>query len=53
VTGLEFLTRGNTGEECLPVFLKGDRKHVLSGESIDVEEQLMKIFPRKRVIAIE
>jgi len=47
------IVKEDLGEDCLPVFLKGDRKHVLSGESIDVEEQLMKIFPRKRVIAIE
>jgi len=36
------------GEDGLPEFLKGDRKFVLGGDSIDVEPQFMKIFPRKR-----
>ena len=36
------------GENALPYFLKGPRRHVLAGEDIDVERQLMKIFPRKR-----
>jgi len=41
------------GKDGLPYFLKGPRKHVMAGEDIDVDKQLMKIFPRKRQIQEE
>lgn len=42
------VVKEDIGETELPVFLKGDRTYVFGPADLDIEGQLMKIFPRKR-----